>query len=75
MEQRADDFFRVVSIHLAPESLDVEGFIHFSYCSAGLESSIEMRDNTGRDRGMDKDQIMPEGSARLRAEREAVLVF
>jgi hypothetical protein len=28
MQQRAHDFFRVVSIHLAPESLDIERFFH-----------------------------------------------
>jgi hypothetical protein len=38
MEHRAHDFFRVVSIHLAPESLDVEGFVHFSYCSVTLST-------------------------------------
>ena len=32
VEERADDLFRVVRVHLAPEGLDVEGLFHFLYC-------------------------------------------
>jgi VWFA-related protein len=48
VEQRAHDLFRVVRIHLAPKSLDVEGFIHFSYCSP----------RTYNDRCMNAERIM-----------------
>ncbi len=34
LEQRADDFFRVVGVHLAAEGFDVEGLFHlFLYCN------------------------------------------
>jgi hypothetical protein len=33
VQQRADDFFGIVGVHLAAEGFDVEGFFHYFYCS------------------------------------------